>query len=313
LKINRRNAFTLIELLVVIAIIAILAAILFPVFATARAKARQTACLSNEKQIGLAMIQYVQDYDETYPAGTAYSCPAGGCVENEATGVMPNAPTGSNPGQGWAGPLYGYIKAGAVFTCPDDSFGQNAIAGWVAIDHMQAMSYAYNLNLAALNASKIGSVGTCVMLFEVSSLMANPVNPQDEFSPSGNLNDAYAHQGILGYPDNGATNWPGLPVGALGGQCTFISQIGRHSGAANYALADGHVKWMQGPVVSPGSPAATASSDQTLTGAAANCPTELPATGVGKSQWAGGNAAGSQFGGVSSITGGTFAATFSPT
>src|ERR687883_602422 len=71
---RRRDAFTLIELLVVIAIIAILAAILFPVFAQARAKARQTACLSNLKQIGTGLMMYTQDYDETYP-GTFNQCP----------------------------------------------------------------------------------------------------------------------------------------------------------------------------------------------------------------------------------------------
>jgi prepilin-type N-terminal cleavage/methylation domain-containing protein/prepilin-type processing-associated H-X9-DG protein len=66
---STRRGFTLIELLVVIAIIAILAAILFPVFAQAREKARQTSCISNLKQIGLATLQYAQDYDETYPNG----------------------------------------------------------------------------------------------------------------------------------------------------------------------------------------------------------------------------------------------------
>jgi len=67
---NKKLGFTLIELLVVIAIIAILAAILFPVFAQAREKARQTTCISNQKQIGLGILQYLQDYDETYPQST---------------------------------------------------------------------------------------------------------------------------------------------------------------------------------------------------------------------------------------------------
>ncbi len=101
------TAFTLIELLVVIAIIAILAAILFPVFAQARAKARQAACLSNGKQIGTAMMMYVQDYDETYPVNNhTYAPPGGSAKWIESHG-------------GWIGHLQPYVKNVEVFKCPD--------------------------------------------------------------------------------------------------------------------------------------------------------------------------------------------------
>lgn len=72
MKNQKRKAFTLIELLVVIAIIAILAAILFPVFARARENARRSSCLSNLKQIGLGAMMYIQDYDERYPQAYWY-------------------------------------------------------------------------------------------------------------------------------------------------------------------------------------------------------------------------------------------------
>src|SRR5437870_4456465 len=75
---RKRTGFTLIELLVVIAIIAILAAILFPVFALAREKARQSVCLSNFKQIGTGVMMYVQDYDDTYPPNRVSHLPGGG-------------------------------------------------------------------------------------------------------------------------------------------------------------------------------------------------------------------------------------------
>src|SRR3982751_4194193 len=101
-----RHGFTLIELLVVIAIIAILAAILFPVFAQAREKARQIACLSNTKQIGLAVLMYSQDYDETYPI--AYWVP----VSAAGYGSVTTATCG------WAALLQPYIKNAGTFLCP---------------------------------------------------------------------------------------------------------------------------------------------------------------------------------------------------
>src|ERR1700679_638565 len=100
---QRQKGFTLIELLVVIAIIAILAAILFPVFAKVREKARQTTCASNEKQLSLAVLQYVQDYDEKFPA----------CFDQ-----------GRTPNINWGQEIYPYVKSLGAFACPS-----NVIAG----------------------------------------------------------------------------------------------------------------------------------------------------------------------------------------
>jgi prepilin-type N-terminal cleavage/methylation domain-containing protein/prepilin-type processing-associated H-X9-DG protein len=106
----KNKAFTLIELLVVIAIIAILAAILFPVFAQAREKARQISCVSNMKQLGLAVVQYTQDSDETYPIGFS-----------DWTGTAPTWPVAISP----------YVKTYKVFQCPDDSLsGANSGNTW---------------------------------------------------------------------------------------------------------------------------------------------------------------------------------------
>jgi prepilin-type N-terminal cleavage/methylation domain-containing protein/prepilin-type processing-associated H-X9-DG protein len=119
-----RSGFTLIELLVVIAIIAILAAILFPVFAQARSKARQAACLSNLKQIGTALMLYAQDYDETL-AGNSYLAPN----NNLGDAGLTNSTGTQNPlgfmepeprvGRNWARDMQPYIKNLAVYRCPE--------------------------------------------------------------------------------------------------------------------------------------------------------------------------------------------------
>lgn len=106
---EQRKGFTLIELLVVLAIISILAAILFPVFARARENARRANCMSNLKQIGLAMMQYTQDYDEHLPGATA-SFPV--------AQPYPSLPSSSNTLWLWWNIIYPYIKNTQVFVCP---------------------------------------------------------------------------------------------------------------------------------------------------------------------------------------------------
>ncbi len=104
-----RRGFTLIELLVVIAIIAILAAILFPVFAKAREKARQTSCLSNVKQLTLAILQYTQDYDDTLPFAMIYA--GGGTLRDQITGWTRDYWSYGNL-------ILPYVKNLQIFACP---------------------------------------------------------------------------------------------------------------------------------------------------------------------------------------------------
>ncbi len=119
-----KRGFTLIELLVVIAIIAILAAILFPVFARAREKARAASCLSNCKQMGLATMQYLQDYDDTFPfADITYSV----AVPRPFSG-------GTYTTHCWPNMIYPYVMNKQVFYCPSDpvwaSYGWNMSLGY---------------------------------------------------------------------------------------------------------------------------------------------------------------------------------------
>ena len=132
----RRRAFTLIELLVVIAIIAILAAILFPVFAKAREKARQASCQSNTKQISLAIVQYIQDYDETFPLGTYLPWPnTGGSV--------------------WVDYIAPYVKSTQVFLCP--SLPKNVAHGHYCLSYgggnsVGVIDYQWGVPIASIQA-----------------------------------------------------------------------------------------------------------------------------------------------------------------
>jgi prepilin-type N-terminal cleavage/methylation domain-containing protein/prepilin-type processing-associated H-X9-DG protein len=109
---QRRRGFTLIELLVVIAIIAIVAAFLFPVFAMARERARMSACVSNMRQIGSALMMYVQDYDETFPY-----------IRFQGTNVMPPCPKGIQC-YVWKNAIRPYLKSLDVFACPSNPYSR---------------------------------------------------------------------------------------------------------------------------------------------------------------------------------------------
>lgn len=226
--------FTLIELLVVIAIIAILAAILFPVFATAREKARQSSCASNMKQLALATLQYAQDYDECWPN------------------------TNGNSGYyGWAGKVYPFIKVTGVFTCPDDptvSLTPNSTTPSIAV------SYAMNWNLSS-NGNRLTNVSTLTLLTAAASTVmyceirapgsrnvqitnANEVNSQNvdggDIGGCGYLYGANFYEtGSLGQPGRNQCIDPNFPRGW-------------HSNMSNFAFCDGHVKALPGRAVSPG-------------------------------------------------------------
>ncbi len=234
---TKRRGFTLIELLVVIAIIAILAAILFPVFASAREKARQTTCASNLKQLGLAFVQYEQDYDEYLPCGSAQLAGAG-----------------ANTGVGWAGQIFPYVKANAVFVCPDDPT--------VPVhSYTVPISYAYNQDLDSIYGNKPGiwainklnAPASTVCLYEEQGGEINYFNYTgviDTQSPS--------QLGFTGY-DLGNDN-DGLPIHYATGQMgtPFAANTppwyitGRHTNGSNFLACDGHVKWLLGTLVSNG-------------------------------------------------------------
>jgi prepilin-type N-terminal cleavage/methylation domain-containing protein/prepilin-type processing-associated H-X9-DG protein len=254
-SLNARGGFTLIELLVVIAIIAILAAILFPVFAQAREKARATACLSNEKQIGLAIMQYVTDYDEMWPSGRLF---------NELYASPRTDPTGI----GWAQQVYPYIKNDGLFKCPSDD--TEPTTGNIVI------SFAMNSNLAAITDADLTKPAMTVASVEVA---ANFGHNMQNFS-NLDVRSPAAHGPVVGTGGSAGglargvyrTGPIGVPARASG---LGIPRYGdpRHNEGSNFLCADGHAKWSRGAAVSSGATAQNKANAQNNTRAAG---TEAP-------------------------------------
>jgi prepilin-type N-terminal cleavage/methylation domain-containing protein/prepilin-type processing-associated H-X9-DG protein len=253
--------FTLIELLVVIAIIAILAAILFPVFAQAREKARQTACLSNMKQIGLGMMMYAQDYDETMPAAMARVNPINGGNRNYIPYDQQIKP---------------YVKNDQIFSCPSDATkatqGDFWDGSYRALQQTRSYAYIGRLNTAEGYArGQTPDLNTGFTNWNVSPANIQPSPLASVSQPADTLalveawasaNDCGA--GIVGSPwcsiFAGCDSWrlagrrrpSTAPVDNFPGACqsTYAgtNPSKGHMDQANYVFADGHAKvlrWAQ--------------------------------------------------------------------
>ena len=258
---RKSSGFTLIELLVVIAIIAILAAILFPVFQKVRENARRTACLSNTKQLAIGAIQYEQDSDEKTPGGS------------DKNGL----------GSGWAGQIYPYIKSTGVFKCPDDS---TSLPGTV-------VSYGFNRNCAVYTYNPTPPVGQSlaaftapaktVLLFELTGSgyfdITHPDGPNatdidgqngdNQGRLGSDVNNWYVGGSIAGCGLGGPYDMVGYHTNP--GEAQYVTgklrnsrndaastasftTNPRHGDGANYTMADGHSKFFRPSAVSGGYP-----------------------------------------------------------
>ncbi len=210
---RRLLGFTLIELLVVIAIIAILAAILFPVFARAREKARQASCSSNEKQLALAILMYVQDYDGRYPSvyddGNGY--PAGRII--------------------WADKIYPYVKNRQLFLCPSNEGSIDPISGrWPGnlqrTRYQMPMTHVFTEGwINTVKETRFEAPAETCMLLE---------------SDNAWWQHYCARHGIWN-SGGGATQM-------INGKECLVGTLGErtypwHNGGCNVAFCDGHVKW----------------------------------------------------------------------
>ena len=253
-----RRGFTLIELLVVIAIIALLAAILFPVFATARENARRATCQSNLKQIALGVKMYVDDNDGYFPM-YRFVCPAGtGCSGAACTYEY------------WMQPIDSYLKNKQIWICPSEHYGSatnsplssnmssigliytgdGAWSGHEFIDYTLNGYLDYSRSAGASQGfaeSKIAATANVFLMWD-----ASPNESVSTWSSNWDFNNSpyYNAPQRNGYDDLRETTGTGL---------SQVS-VARHFQGDNYSFVDGHVKWLPRADV-PGSSAAVYNGD----------------------------------------------------
>lgn len=229
------KAFTLIELLVVIAIIAILAAILFPVFARARENARKASCQSNLKQLGIMMLQYTQDYDEQFP------------ITFHGTSAV-------NTRQPWMRHMQPYIKSTQVMQCPSEGSAPGWAASQLYTGGYYPVHYAYNFYIGGNNADSDNSINVAAMVKPAETVLMcdsggtvpTRTNPDGQTVPAGTIPEKWPRMIKTTTGQGGAyTSWI-LIHAASGFWSTTYANYGapyaRHFNQTNVLWADGHVK-----------------------------------------------------------------------
>jgi prepilin-type N-terminal cleavage/methylation domain-containing protein/prepilin-type processing-associated H-X9-DG protein len=238
-----KTGFTLIELLVVIAIIAILAAILFPVFGRARENARRSSCASNLKQFGLAFIQYTQDYDEqTIPYASPQGWAAASTPFNAAAATVPTAihwPTAIDP----------YLNSYTL--------NQNAMIGFSDYPG-NTCGNPYPCIGTATGPYGLGARGGGRTIGSVENASLMPTFVDSLGNSSGPVVGQVALVTFAAVSSAGVRQNLANPVSYTAGTQLGVPHGARHMGGANYGFFDGHVKWLKspgldiGPVQQPG-------------------------------------------------------------